>query len=154
MMKTEEVSPNEKMIPVVAGILWRKSSINEIEIFFARRPTGKPFAGYLEFPGGKCEPDESLEVALVRELQEELGITVIQQTFWDSVIFTYPHAVVHLHFFWVDKWLGTPEPREKQGLFWQALSTPFAEDVLPATLPLEKKIRESLEKHVNHLEQK
>ncbi len=58
------------MIQVVAGILLNQDN----EVLIAKRPEGKSYAGYWEFPGGKIEQGEIAETALVRGFQEELGI--------------------------------------------------------------------------------
>ena len=102
----------------------------------ARRPEGKPCAGYWEFPGGKVMPDESLPRALQRELREELGIHVERPHPWVTRTFSYPHATVRLHFYRVTEWHGEPQPRENQALSWQLAHRLEVEPMLPANAPV------------------
>lgn len=67
------------------------------------RGVGQDLAGFAEFPGGKCLPDEASEVCAVRECLEETGLAVAPVKLLQRLEFTYPHAVVDLHF-----WLCTP----------------------------------------------
>ena len=128
------------IIDVVVGVLRNTQG----EYLFTQRPTGKPMAGYWEFPGGKVEAGESNQQALVRELQEELGITITNGTPWRTVEHVYAHAHVLLHFIIVTAWQGEPHGREAQDLHWQKLmvnsdgtvATPATEPILPATVPL------------------
>jgi len=85
----------------------------------ARRPAGKIWAGYWEFPGGKVEPGETTSHALVRELHEELGITATIAYPWLTRVFAYPHATVRLNFFRVTAWSGKLHPHEGQTFAWQ-----------------------------------
>lgn len=89
-------------------------------VLLAQRPSGKPMAGLWEFPGGKVEPDETPENALIRELQEELGIDT-----WTSCLapltfasHTYDDFHLLMPLFACRKWRGTPSPREGQNLKW------------------------------------
>lgn len=102
----------------------------------ARRPEGKVYAGYWEFPGGKVEPGEQLEQALGRELHEELGIKVVSAVPWITRVFAYPHATVRLHFYRVFDWHGEPHAKESQGIRWQRLDAPMATPMLPANAPV------------------
>ncbi|MBU6468985.1 MAG: Nudix family hydrolase [Betaproteobacteria bacterium] len=107
----------------------------------AQRPVGKVYEGFWEFPGGKVEPNESLERALYRELEEELGIQVEQCYPWFSESFVYPHAHVRLHLFRVVKWQGEPQSLEKQALAWQG----WGEDKVTPMLPANQKILNGLQ---------
>ncbi|KPF57553.1 7,8-dihydro-8-oxoguanine-triphosphatase [beta proteobacterium AAP51] len=99
------------------------------------RPAGKVYAGYWEFPGGKLEAGETVEEALRRELQEELGITIAAAQPWKTEMMDYPHARVRLHFCKVWQWAGEFEMREGQAMAWQSLPVQVG-PVLPGTVPV------------------
>ena len=99
------------------------------------RPEGKVYAGYWEFPGGKLEAGESVEAALRRELDEELGIRIGAVHAWKVELIDYPHARVRLHFCKVFEWSGGFEMRERQAMAWQRLPVDVS-PVLPGTLPV------------------
>lgn len=127
------------IIDVAVGVLCNAQG----EVLFAQRPTGKPMAGYWEFPGGKLESGESVHQALARELHEELGVQIGASTHWRIVEHVYPHAHVSLHFQIVREWMGEPQGRENQALHWQKLTlnngvveAAYTQPILPATEPL------------------
>lgn len=105
-------------------------------VLLARRPAGKPYAGYWEFPGGKLEPGETFEVGLARELHEELGITIASPCRWITRVFEYPHATVRLNFFRVFAWEGSLQAREGQALAWQHPGAVEPTPLLPANFPI------------------
>jgi 8-oxo-dGTP diphosphatase len=107
----------------------------EDRFLLTSRPAGKVYAGYWEFPGGKLEPGESVETALRRELQEELGIAIDAVEPWKVELVDYPHARVRLHFCKVFAWTGDFEMRERQAMAWQRLPV-AVRPVLPGTLPV------------------
>jgi 8-oxo-dGTP diphosphatase len=123
---------SQKITEVAAAVLQRPDGT----FLLAQRPVGKAYEGYWEFPGGKIELGESPYQALCRELQEELGITVTTAYPWLLREFTYPHAIVRLHFFRVVTWQGEPHGRENQQLSWQRLSDISVAPILPANAPI------------------
>jgi 8-oxo-dGTP diphosphatase len=122
-----------KIIEVSAAVLQRPDG----SFLLAQRPADKIWAGYWEFPGGKVELGETAHDALVRELHEELGITVETVYPWVTRVFVYPHATVRLNFFRVTAWRGELHPHEGQQFAWQ--SSPLevtVTPVLPANAPV------------------
>jgi len=120
------------LVEVAAAVIQRADGA----FLLARRPAGKAYAGYWEFPGGKIEPGEAAEAALARELHEELGIDACTAFPWLTREYTYPHAAVRLSFFRVTAWKGDPHPREDQAIAWQRFDAPLAEPMLPANAPV------------------
>jgi 8-oxo-dGTP diphosphatase len=115
-------------VEVAAAVIQRADGA----FLLARRPAGKVYAGYWEFPGGKVEAGEPADRALVRELHEELGIDACTAFPWITRVYAYPHATVRLNFFRVTAWKGEPRPREEQAIAWQRFGAPLAEPMLPA----------------------
>lgn len=105
------------------------------QFLLTSRPAGKVYAGYWEFPGGKLEAGETVEQALKRELQEELGISIGPAQPWRVELVDYAHALVRLHFCKVFRWTGDFQMREQQAMAWQSLPVQVA-PVLPGTVPV------------------
>lgn len=89
-------------------------------ILLAQRPKGKSMAGLWEFPGGKVEPGETPELALIRELEEELGISTWQSCLAPLTFASHSYEDFHLlmPLFACRKWQGTPMSKENQSLKW------------------------------------
>lgn len=118
------------VVDVAVGVLMQGEAF-----LLTSRPDGKVYSGYWEFPGGKLEAGESVEQALRRELQEELGITICQAQVWKTQMVDYPHALVRLHFCKVWDWQGELQMREAQSHAWQTLPVVVV-PVLPGTIPV------------------
>jgi len=121
-------------VDVAAAVIERDDG----SFLLAQRPQGKVYAGYWEFPGGKVEAGEPVAEALRRELNEELGIDLVQAYPWITRVYVYPHATVRLHFNRVRKWRGEPRPHEEQALAWQRCDALSVAPMLPANAPVLK----------------
>ncbi len=113
-----------KKTDVAVGIVFREDG----KVLIGQRLIGKPYAGWWEFPGGKFEPGEDAAEALARELDEELGVQVLESRPWVVREHVYAHAHVRLHFRRVIRWRGTVTSREGQAFVWRP---PGAIDVAP-----------------------
>ena len=119
------------MVEVAVGVLMQADG----SFLLTSRPAGKPYAGYWEFPGGKLEAGESIEEALSRELNEELGLTMGEAKAWKVEVVDYPHALVRLHFFKVTQWSGELQMKEQQSYAWSVLPVGVS-PILPGALPV------------------
>lgn len=121
-----------EIVRVAAAVILRADG----HVLLAQRPSGKVYAGYWEFPGGKCEPGESERAALDRELREELGLAVIRAAPWLVRRYVYPHAHVELHFFRVLAFEGEPVGHDGQAFAWQMPGRFTVAPLLPANTPI------------------
>ncbi|MEY4727341.1 MAG: hypothetical protein RLZ36_1968 [Pseudomonadota bacterium] len=124
-------SADRSLVQVAVGVLVR----DDQAFLLTSRPEGKAYAGYWEFPGGKLEAGETVEEALRRELQEEIGITIENCLLWKTERIDYPHALVQLNFCKVTQWTGELQMLEAQSFAWQQLPV-VVKPVLPGTLPV------------------
>ena len=107
-------------------------------VLLAQRPEGKLMAGLWEFPGGKIEPGERPEHALIRELHEELGIDTWESCLAPLTFASHSYADFHLlmPLFVCRKWNGTPRGREGQAFKWARVNDLGRYPMPPADLPL------------------
>lgn len=107
-------------------------------VLLAQRPEGKSMAGLWEFPGGKVEPGETPEVALIRELQEELGIDTWASCLAPLTFASHSYEDFHLlmPLFACRKWEGIPQAREGQVLKWALPRDLRDYPMPPADIPL------------------
>ena len=112
--------PDPEPIEVLAGVIADARG----RILLARRTEGRDLAGLWEFPGGKREPDETPEQALVRELREELGIEPEIGPRLITVPHRYPHKRLRLDVRHIDAWTGSPKGLDGQALAWVPAEKP------------------------------
>ncbi|NNE80511.1 MAG: 8-oxo-dGTP diphosphatase MutT [Silicimonas sp.] len=115
-------------------------------VLLAQRPEGRSMAGLWEFPGGKVEPGETPETALIRELHEELGIET-----WSSCLaplsfasHTYDDFHLLMPLYACRKWSGLPVAREEQALKWVQPNKLREYPMPPADIPLISMLRDWL----------
>lgn len=126
-----------KKVDVAAGVVFREDGC----FLLGQRAPDTFYAGYWEFPGGKVEPGETPAQALVRELDEELGIRVARLNPWLTREHHYEHAHVRLHFFEVAEWSGEVDDRVHSALSWERPEQPDVAPMLPANGPILKSLR-------------
>ncbi len=126
-----------RTVDVAAAVLLRPDGT----YLLGQRAADTVYAGYWEFPGGKVESGESIAAALYRELQEELGITILHLRPWLRREHHYEHADVQLHFFEVPTWEGKLENRVHAALAWVSPHSPAPTPMLPANGPILKALR-------------
>jgi 8-oxo-dGTP diphosphatase len=115
-------------------------------VLLAQRPPGKSMAGQWEFPGGKLDEGETPEQALVRELDEELGIDVSASCLAPFAFASHDYDRFHLlmPLYLCRRWQGTAIPREGQRLAWVAPSRLADYPMPPADVPLVAMLRDWL----------
>ena len=115
-------------------------------VLIAKRPPGKQMAGLWEFPGGKVKEGETPEEALVRELDEELGIEVCLTCLAPLTFASHAYDKFHLlmPLFICSRWEGELSPREGQDLKWVRASRLRDYPMPPADLPLIAPLRDLL----------
>ena len=115
-------------------------------VLIAQRPPDKAMAGLWEFPGGKIEPGERPEETVIRELSEELGITVKEPCLapFTFTSHTYPDFQLLMPLYVCRRWEGTPRPLEHSALKWARPRDLSHYAMPPADLPLIPMLRDLL----------
>jgi len=115
-------------------------------VLMAQRPEGKSLAGLWEFPGGKMEPGETPEDALIRELREELGIEVAKACLAPLAFASHTYTDFHLlmPLYVCRRWQGTVQPVEGQALEWVRPARMRDYPMPPADEPLVAALRDLL----------
>ena len=126
-----------KTIEVVAALICRKPAF-----LICRRPAHKARAGLYEFPGGKVEPGETKEQALIRECKEELAVTVAVQDIFMEVDHVYPDLTVHLTLFNASIAEGVPQKIEHNDLRWITVEEIDQYEFCPADEEILRRLKE------------
>ena len=127
----------KKIVHVAAAVITRPDG----SFLLGQRAPDTFYPGYWEFPGGKVEPGETPRDALIRELDEELGMQVEAASPWITREHVYEHAHVSLHFFEVSAWRGEIHDRVHSALSWQQADAMDVGPMLPANGPILKALR-------------
>ncbi|MEA3048606.1 MAG: 8-oxo-dGTP diphosphatase [Sphingomonadales bacterium] len=114
----------------------------EGRVLLQRRPEGKAMAGLWEFPGGKTEEEERPEAALVRELEEELGIAVDEASLEPAAFASADNGGRHmlLLLYLCRAWRGDPAPLHASELAWVAPGDMASLRMPPADVPLVERL--------------
>ncbi|MFZ3409585.1 8-oxo-dGTP diphosphatase MutT [Vibrio chagasii] len=109
-----------KRIHIVAGIIFNQ---DKSQVFITKRPDDKHKGGFWEFPGGKVEEGETIEQAMTRELDEEIGIKVTEQALFEHLEFDYTDKSLKFDFILVTDFEEQPYGKEGQQGEWVSLES-------------------------------
>ena len=137
--------PDPAALPVVLVVAVALVDVDG-RVLIAQRPEGKAMAGLWEFPGGKVEDGEAPEAALIRELQEEVGIDVTENCLAPLTFASHAYERFHLlmPLYVCRVWDGTVTPRERQALKWVRPLDLKNYPMPPADVPLVAMLRDLL----------
>ncbi len=115
-------------------------------VLICKRPQGKSLAGLWEFPGGKVEAGETPEAALIREMDEELGISITQSCLAPFVFASHTYETFHLMMplYLCRRWSGVVVAKEHEALAWVKPSALSDYQMPPADAPLIAYLRDFL----------
>ena len=130
-----------KVVHVAVGVIVNAQQ----QILIALRPDDSHQGGLWEFPGGKVEQGETIQQALIRELQEELGIVAQRFAALTEIHHDYGDKAVHLDVWWVHEFSGEPQGREGQPLQWLAAAELSRYDFPKANQPIIAAVMQSLQ---------
>ena len=116
-----------KTIKAVVGVLHNKDQ----QILIAKRQSHQFMGGFWELPGGKIEHGESPEVAISRELNEELGTIVGKLSLHQTMVYQYTDRIVELSIYNIDNYLNTPKGAEGQEIAWVSVENLNSYKLLP-----------------------
>lgn len=129
-----------KRIHIVAGIIFNQ---DKSQVFITKRPDDKHKGGFWEFPGGKVEVGETIEQAMTRELDEEIGINVTEQSLFEHLEFDYSDKSLKFDFILVTDFEQQPYGKEGQQGEWVYLESLSQYAFPEANVPiLERVIKE------------
>lgn len=125
-----------KILQIAVGIIRNDAG----EIYITQRAADAHMANKWEFPGGKIEVGETAEEAMLRELEEEIGITAREPRLFDKLEYTFPDRHITLWFWLVENWQGEPWGKEGQPGRWVAQNALIADEFPPANAPVIEKL--------------
>jgi mutator protein MutT len=139
--KSNAVVPGPRHVTdVSAALIFHRG-----KLLITRRHARAHLGGLWEFPGGKREPGETFKQCLVREIHEELGVTIAVGRLFESITHPYPEKTVHLKFFVCRLLAGKPQPLGCKALKWVGKSELADHEFPAADARLLKKLQNSAE---------
>lgn len=124
------------VLHIAVGVITQITADGQTRVCISQRRAGKPGAGQWEFPGGKLDRGETVQAALVRELNEELGITVERAEPLIQITHAYSDRAVLLDTWWVREFSGEPRGVEGQAVRWVEQSQLGLAGLLEADAPI------------------
>ena len=125
-----------KILQIAVGIIRNDAG----EIYITQRAADAHMANKWEFPGGKIEAGETAVEAMIRELEEEVGITASEPQLFDKLEYAFPDRHITLWFWLVENWQGEPWGKEGQPGRWVAQNALIADEFPPANAPVIEKL--------------